>query len=83
MKILHVLEKLPVDVVPLDAATATAKRPLDAKLQLMNESIGILLRILNPIVPHITHALWKGLGLENQLGEILSPQDGRKSIKPP
>ena len=72
MKILNVLEKLPVDVVSLDAATATAKRPLNAKLQLMNESIGILLRILNPIVPHITHALWKDLGLENQLGEILT-----------
>jgi leucyl-tRNA synthetase len=72
MKILNVLEKLPVDVVSLDAASATAKRPLNAKLQLMNESIGILLRILNPIVPHITHALWKDLGLENQLGEILT-----------
>ena len=72
MKIPNVLEKLPVDAVPLDGATAAAKRTIDAKLQLMNESVGILLRILNPIVPRVTHALWKGLGFENQLGEILT-----------
>jgi len=74
MKMLNILEKLPVDTVTLDAASATAKRPLNAKLQLMNEAVGILLRILNPIVPHITHALWKNLEFENQLGKILTSQ---------
>jgi len=74
MKMLNVLEKLPIDIVTLDAASAAAKRPLNARLQLINESVGILLRILNPIVPHITHALWKDLEFENQLGEILTSQ---------
>jgi leucyl-tRNA synthetase len=39
---------------------------------LMNEAVGILLRILNPIVPHITHALWQALGFERQFGAILT-----------
>ena len=64
MKMLNVLEKLPTDIAP--------QRPLNAKFQLMNEAVGILLRILNPIAPHITHSLWKELGFENQLGEILT-----------
>ncbi|HEV8518238.1 MAG TPA: leucine--tRNA ligase, partial [Burkholderiales bacterium] len=71
MKMLNALEKLPVETTPLNA-----NLPLQSfrnpQLQLMNESVGILLRILNPIVPHITHALWIELGFEKQLGEILS-----------
>jgi len=61
MKMLNALERLPLDTTPLNA-----------RLQLIHESIGILLRVLNPIIPHITHALWNELGFEKQLGEILS-----------
>jgi leucyl-tRNA synthetase len=32
------------------------------------ESLSILLRILSPIVPHITHALWHDLGYEKDYG---------------
>jgi leucyl-tRNA synthetase len=71
MKMLNVLEKLPVETTPLNA-NLPRQSFLNPKLQLMNESVGILLRILNPIVPHITHALWIELGFEKQLGEILS-----------
>ena len=71
MKMLNVLEKLPVDTTPLNA-NQLRQSFLNPKLQLMNESVGILLRILNPIIPHITHALWIELGFEKQLGEILS-----------
>jgi leucyl-tRNA synthetase len=35
------------------------------------ESIGLLLRTLYPIAPHVTHALWKELGFVEKYGDIL------------
>ena len=35
------------------------------------ESLSIFLRVLNPVVPHITHHLWQMLGFNQQFGEIL------------
>jgi leucyl-tRNA synthetase len=35
------------------------------------ECIGILLRTLYPIAPHVTHALWKEMGFVGQFGDIL------------
>jgi len=48
----------------------------DAKLAsddaaLAHESISILLRTLYPIAPHLTHALWAGLGFARVQGDIL------------
>ena len=37
----------------------------------LHEAIGILLRVLYPVVPHITHALWQGLGYRGMYGELL------------
>ncbi|PSB91704.1 leucine--tRNA ligase [Candidatus Pandoraea novymonadis] len=37
----------------------------------MRECYGILLRILYPMVPHITHGLWTALGYDRQSGELL------------
>jgi leucyl-tRNA synthetase len=38
---------------------------------LVAEMIGILLRVLYPACPHLTHALWQELGYAQQLGELL------------
>jgi leucyl-tRNA synthetase len=70
MKMLNALEKLPATVTQLSGTADTTA--LNAQWQLMNEAVGILLRILNPIVPHITHALWQALGFERQFGAILT-----------
>jgi len=35
------------------------------------EGFGILLRVLYPATPHITHALWSGLGYAGTLGDLL------------
>jgi leucyl-tRNA synthetase len=35
------------------------------------ESIGLLLRTLYPIAPHVTHALWKELGFAAKFGDLL------------
>ena len=34
-------------------------------------SLSILLRILYPVVPHLTHVLWKDLGYVNTFGPLL------------
>jgi leucyl-tRNA synthetase len=70
MKILNTLERLPVDVSPLNATAP--KRPLNAGRQLLNEGIGVLLRLIHPIVPHVTHKLWAELGFERQFGDIMA-----------
>ncbi|WP_011298980.1 leucine--tRNA ligase [Cupriavidus necator] len=35
------------------------------------ECFGILLRVLYPVVPHITHGLWDALGYATQYGDLL------------
>jgi leucyl-tRNA synthetase len=51
MKILNSLSRLPADSDPLAAAVR-------------REGCSILLRLLSPVVPHITHVLWRELGYE-------------------
>jgi leucyl-tRNA synthetase len=46
-----------------------AAAPLDGAL--LRESLGVLLRVLYPIAPHIAHALWGELGFAAGLGELL------------
>ncbi len=38
---------------------------------LLREGVGILLRVLYPIAPHIAHVLWCELGFAAQLGDLL------------
>ncbi len=58
MKMMNVLEAAPLDQSP------------DAK-QALGECLGIFLRVLYPIAPHITHALWQDLGYADVMGDIL------------
>jgi leucyl-tRNA synthetase len=53
MKMLNALE---------DAGLGTTS----AETSVLQESVGILLRALYPIAPHITHALWNDLGFASQ-----------------
>ena len=58
MKLLNALE----DFKGLSEAGASAA---------LAECYGILLRVLYPVTPHITHALWEGLGYARSQGELL------------
>jgi len=42
-----------------------------AEQALAREGLGILLRVLYPIAPHITHALWQELGFAAAYGDLL------------
>jgi leucyl-tRNA synthetase len=48
---------------------ALKSRPTDPAV--MREGMGILLRTLYPIAPHITHALWVELGYARESGDLL------------
>jgi leucyl-tRNA synthetase len=55
MKMLNALEDAKLGTSPAETA-------------LLQESVGILLRTLYPIAPHIAHALWNELGYASELG---------------
>jgi leucyl-tRNA synthetase len=50
-------------------ALETVRRPEAAPL--LREGVGILLRTLYPIAPHITHALWRELEYAAEMGDLL------------
>ena len=61
MKMLNALEDAPFDGSP-------------ASVELAREGLSLLLRILNPVVPHITHVLWEDLGFAAIRGDIIDTQ---------
>jgi leucyl-tRNA synthetase len=63
MKMLNALEAAQLSAAPEARATTG---------QVLRESLGSLLRVLYPVVPHITHELWGALGFRETFGELLS-----------
>ena len=59
MKMLNVLEPIKLD------QTSAISAPV------LRECLSILLRILYPVVPHLTHVLWKDMGYTNTFGPLL------------
>jgi leucyl-tRNA synthetase len=50
----------------------------------LREGLGILLRTLYPIAPHITHSLWTELGFAKELGDLLDapmPQPAEEALR--
>ncbi len=73
MEMLNVLQQAIPEPLP-------AKHQVDADgaapfyRALLGEGLGILLRLLGPIAPHITHALWEALGYSGELLNAPWPQ---------
>jgi len=59
MKMLNVLEPVKLD-------DKTAVRPA-----VLRECLSILIRVLYPVVPHLTHALWHEIGCDQSFGTLL------------
>jgi leucyl-tRNA synthetase len=68
MKTLNALEKAPRD----DAA---------AHAEVTEEGLGILLRLLAPITPHIAHALWQDCGFQGDLLHASWPVPADDALK--
>ena len=45
------------------------------------ESVNVLLRMLAPIVPHMTHALWRGLGFGEHILDAAWPQPDASALQ--
>jgi leucyl-tRNA synthetase len=59
MKMLNVLE-------PVKLGDKTVVRPA-----VLRECLSILIRVLYPVVPHLTHALWNEIGCDQSFGSLL------------
>jgi leucyl-tRNA synthetase len=59
MKLLRTLEDLPTIPIPPNSSPDDFMK---VRQWICREGMSILLRLLSPITPHITHALWKELG---------------------
>jgi leucyl-tRNA synthetase len=46
----------------------------------VEEGVAVLLRVLAPIVPHVTHALWQGLGLGEDVLDAPWPQPDEAAL---
>jgi leucyl-tRNA synthetase len=53
-------------------AIDAAKLPSGADDAVLHEAFGILIRVLYPAAPHITHALWQDLGFASTHGELIN-----------
>jgi len=62
MQILNVLNKVIVGPGLAGDSPREADDPAPIRQQILHEGTSILLRLLSPIVPHITHTLWTELG---------------------
>ncbi|MBC7206808.1 MAG: class I tRNA ligase family protein, partial [Methyloversatilis sp.] len=66
MKMLNALEKAPRDGA--DAA------------EVIGEGLSMLLRVLSPICPHITHALWRDCGFGDDVLNALWPEPAESAL---
>jgi len=73
MKLLNVISKLPLNH---DQDNAVEKH-------IAYEGVDILLRLLAPIVPHITHHLWHTLGFEGDVIDAELPKVETAALKTP
>ena len=55
----------------LNAIDGAALPPGAATAAVQREAMSILVRVLYPVVPHVTHALWSDLGLAAAHGDLL------------
>jgi leucyl-tRNA synthetase len=68
----------------LNALADSKDAPSPVSDALLRESVSILLRVLYPIAPHITHALWTELGFVSGYGDLLDvpwPQADPEALK--
>ncbi|RPH65599.1 MAG: leucine--tRNA ligase, partial [Burkholderiales bacterium] len=55
----------------LNAIEGARLAPSRETTEVMREALSILIRVLYPVVPHVTHALWNDLGYARAHGDLL------------
>jgi len=77
MKILNILEKLPDMAVSAQGPLP----PQDVQTAIITEGLEILLRLLSPIAPHISHVLWQQLGFGDNVLTAEWPKHNEKALQ--
>jgi leucyl-tRNA synthetase len=71
MKLLNLLAKIP----------ETTDKDADIKPYIMHKGMSIILRLLAPIAPHMTHQLWQDLGYEGLILNAPWPKTSTTQLK--
>ncbi len=72
MKLVNELTRLSQRVADSGCEGAQIKPP--AYYQLMEEALGVVIRMLSPIIPHVCHCLWQQLGYSGDIADAQWPQ---------
>ena len=75
MKMLNTLEK-----IPMSGDDWKSSSYLTYYAECLQQSMSILLRILAPITPHISHELWKALGYGEEILNSLWPEADKAAM---
>jgi leucyl-tRNA synthetase len=68
-------------VMELANALGKAEDASDAARAVRQEALELMTLMLSPIVPHITHALWLGLGHQGSVADVRWPQVDNAALK--
>ncbi len=72
MKLVNELTRLSQRVA--DSGCEGAQIKPQAYYQLMEEELGVVIRMLSPIIPHVCHCLWQQLGYSGDIADAQWPQ---------
>jgi len=72
MKLVNELTRLSQRVA--DSGCEEAQIKPQAYYQLMEEALGVVIRMLSPIIPHVCHCLWQQLGYSDDIADAQWPQ---------
>ncbi len=75
MKLLNLFDKIKIECVPQEITADSYP------ILLLHEGMSILLRILSPIAPHITHCLWQELAYGKAMIEAPWPKVDKNALK--
>ncbi len=76
MKILNIIERASVA-----ASAQDASQPQSRCRAVVVEGLGILLRLLSPVTPHICHHLWRELGFGGDVLDAAWPQVDESALR--
>lgn len=72
MKLVNELTRLSQRIADSGCEGAQIKPP--AYYRLMEEALGVVIRMLSPIIPHVCHCLWQQLGYSGDIADAQWPQ---------
>ena len=72
MKLVNELTRLSQRVA--DSGCEGVQIKPQAYYQLMEEALGVVIRMLSPIIPHVCHCLWQQLGYSGDIADAQWPQ---------